>query len=93
MPKQSANMQALVRKCVQARKKAGITQKQVAELMGKSVMNISAFENNRLDSAELLILYIQMGVLDKDARGNDFFPENKIRDLCKQEIYKLINFV
>lgn len=37
------------------------TQKTIADLLGCSIENISAFENGRNDSAYILLMYINLG--------------------------------
>lgn len=46
-------------KCKLIRERAGLTQAQVAEILGFTPQNISAFEMGRNDSATILLWYIE----------------------------------
>ena len=48
--------------CADHRKRIGYTQQQIADELGYSVYNISAFENGRNDSAKILFWYLEHGL-------------------------------
>lgn len=44
--------------CAAARRKSGMTQKNVADYLGYSIQNISHFENGRIDNSFILLYYM-----------------------------------
>lgn len=52
----------LGQRCAEHRRKYGFTQQQVADELGYSVYNISAFENGRNDSSKILAWYLDHGM-------------------------------
>lgn len=48
--------------CADFRRRHNITQQQIADEMGYSVYNISAFENGRNDNGEILAWYLDHGM-------------------------------
>lgn len=53
-------------RCIEYRKKLGFTQKDVADELGCSMENISAFENARNNSGKIWLWYISKGLFDKE---------------------------
>ena len=57
--KPTTDLKKLGKNCAFIRKRLGYTQKQVADELGYSVENISAFENGRNDNGRIYDWYIQ----------------------------------
>lgn len=62
-------METIGKMCADFRRKIGITQQQIADEMGYSVYNISAFENGRNNSCKILAWYLDHGMVwDKQGK-------------------------
>lgn len=62
-------MDAMGKFCQDFRVSKGATQKEVADDLGCTVCNISAFENGRNRSGQLLWWYLENGMKFKDLRN------------------------
>lgn len=52
----------IFKRCAEFRKQLGYTQKQVADELCYSVMNISKFENGKSRNLEILLWYLEKGM-------------------------------
>lgn len=63
------DLKLLGRACRTYRQKRGVTQADVANQLGYSVENISAFETGRNDNCRILLWYFENGMTINDVTG------------------------